>query len=254
MKSATKKQQAIYALLVAVAVLAGITLLNLLSSQNLQKEAEMKAQQDAADKQAAMQTEAIKNLTATEQYQKYCVNGVQRIDTAGDYSKIVYGTAQKTVTYVDKDGKRIYCTAGVAKPSADCAEIAALTFDTAYVCGGTNVASMISGNNGLQVKTQTTGNAVIIDTVLLGAPGYVAIHTMTGSKPGPILANSQLLQAGTYKIVSIAMPSALTTWNNYAAMLHTDNGNGSFDAKDDSPITDEKGNPIMVTFKAVKGE
>ncbi len=251
----SKKQQALYILLAAIGILAAVTLLDSFNNQSLRKATEMASQKADEERQAAMKKEAVTSLTLTQQYQKYCVKGVQRVDSSGDYTKIVYGTAQKTVTYYDKNGQRIYCVGGSSKPSAACADIASLNFETAYVCSGTNVSSMISGENGLQIKTQTVGNAVIVDTVLLGAPGYVVIHKKTGSKPGPIIASSPLLKAGASKIVSIAMPEALTTWNTYTAMLHTDNGDGNFKIEDDAPIMNEKGDAtIMVDFSAVKGE
>jgi hypothetical protein len=254
MKASTKKQQTLYILLIAVAVLAGITLLDSFNNESRRKELELASQRLEADKQVAMKREVVNSLKLTQQYQKYCIKGVQRIDTAGDYNKIIYGTVQKTITYYGSDDKRIYCTEGIAKPSEACAAIATLNFETAYVCSGTTVASMISGDNGLQIKTQTAGNAVILDTVLLNTPGYVIIHKKVGSKPGTILASSQLLQAGVYKIVSIAMPEALKTWETYVAMLHKDSGDGTFNAADDTPIVNDAGAEIMVDFTAVKGE
>jgi hypothetical protein len=255
MKLGTKKQQGIYTLLAAVAVLAIIALLNSFNNQSQLKETELAAKKAEANKLAAIKDDAINKLNLTQKYQKYCLKGVQRIDSAGGYDKIVYGTAQKTITYYDTDAMRVYCTSGQALPSEACTAIAALSFETAYVCSGTNVASMLSGGNGVQVKTQIAGNAVVIDTVLLDAPGYVVIHKKTGSKPGAILATSQLLSTGAYQIVSIAMPEALKTWETYVAMLHKDNGDGNFNATDDAPIMDEKGDSaIMVDFSAVKGE
>lgn len=241
-------------MLVIIAVLAGVTLLNSFNNQAREREEEA-ARQAEIDRKESMKAEAIQNLGATQAYQKYCVKGVARIDTAGDYSKIVYGTAQKTITYYDAEGKRVYCTEGAAKPSEACASIAALAFETAYVCTGVNISSMLSGGNGLQVRTQTAGNAVVVDTALLESPGFIVIHKKTGSKPGAILAQSQLLPAGASEIISIAMPEALTTWETYIAMLHTDNGDSEFNAEEDASILNEGGDKmIMVEFTAVKGD
>ncbi|MBX4211705.1 MAG: hypothetical protein KW806_02865 [Candidatus Yanofskybacteria bacterium] len=96
------------------------------------------------------------------------------------------------------------------------------------------------------VGDQDPGTKVLVDLVILSKPGYVAIHESANGQPGRALGHSSLLKADAYTDVSV--PMTTTSGVTYIAVLHTDNGDGIFNASTDAPVKDEDGTIIMSEF------
>ena len=103
-------------------------------------------------------------------------------------------------------------------------------------------------DNALSISAQEPTNlGAIIDSVSLREPGFIIIHENQNGAPGKIIAQSQLLTAGARQDVNII--ASLTPGNTYWAMLHKDDGNGTFDAQYDLPAQNAAGQIINVSFE-----
>jgi hypothetical protein len=90
--------------------------------------------------------------------------------------------------------------------------------------------------------------AVLIQSVSVRTPGYVAILENNGGVPGKIIGISALFAPGTYKNASVIAP--LKPGVSYFAVLLADDGNGLFDAKTDTTyIKNASGKDIIKEFK-----
>lgn len=101
--------------------------------------------------------------------------------------------------------------------------------------------------NLIEVKDQKSGDEAMIDAVSIEKKGYIVVHEDNDEKVGKIVGHSDLLNAGETKSVTFTMKihAGLSHW----AMLHIDNGDGTFDEKQDLPLKDENGEFIMKSFK-----
>jgi len=105
----------------------------------------------------------------------------------------------------------------------------------------------IVGDNAIAVSSDG-GIITDVQLVLLSKPGYVIIHADNGEgKPGAIIGSSQLLPAGQGNNLT-AVSSELTKGQTYFAMLHFDDGDGSFDPSTDLPVTNDDGNIILMKY------
>lgn len=107
--------------------------------------------------------------------------------------------------------------------------------------------SLVDGSNAVSVSNQLPGLTAIIDSVSLGASGWVAIHEDRDGNPGNILG-AVWLPEGTHKTVPVELLRATVPTNMYYAVLHSDDGDKTFDYKIDTPINDSAGAPIAVQF------
>jgi hypothetical protein len=116
--------------------------------------------------------------------------------------------------------------------------------------GGSDQATpgIVAGDqNSITVGDQNADSvAVLVSDVSLRAPGYIEIHADDNGKVGAIVGSSSLLQPGDHKNVSVI--ATLLPGKSYYAMLHTDDGNGTFDPAKDEPTLDNAGNIIMTKF------
>lgn len=101
--------------------------------------------------------------------------------------------------------------------------------------------------NAIAASDQVAASTTQITSVSLVAPGYVAIHSDVNGVLGPIVTQSALLQAGTTANVIVPNPVVAETY--YWAMLHTDDGDGVFDATKDVPTKDASGTVVMQRFE-----
>ncbi len=104
--------------------------------------------------------------------------------------------------------------------------------------------------NRLLVSDQRAGSSLDIDEYTLHQPGFIAIHLVSAGKPGQIVAHSNLLPVGTRADLVINYPTKAGV--SYIAMLHSDNGDGKFDATMDLPILDANGQLVMMMFSVVQ--
>lgn len=120
----------------------------------------------------------------------------------------------------------------------------------------TGEVSGIVGENELEIVDQVVGTrTVTAASVFLENPGYIAIHgSLADGTPGAVLGSSELLPAGQSRNVSIPLSSGLVADRDYIAMLHIDNGDGTFNAAADLAARDSGGNEVRTTFESVAGQ
>ncbi|GEM_PF-3044347 len=107
----------------------------------------------------------------------------------------------------------------------------------------------IAGKNLINIKDQKSDKEVkevLVDRVVISKQGFLVVHADVGGRPGKVLGNSVLLNAGETREVSVRLTAQP---GMYWAMLHADNGNGKFSATNDLPVMDDKGKPVMLRFK-----
>lgn len=116
---------------------------------------------------------------------------------------------------------------------------------------GTTFSSMLEkGGNAIYVEDQTAGVfSVQVGFVVLSAPGYVVIWDNADGVPGSIIGRSELLQDGGEHLV-VTLDTALHDKQVYYAMLYHDDGDGEFDAGQDSQATDSEDSVILMSFLA----
>ena len=115
-------------------------------------------------------------------------------------------------------------------------------------------SSFIVGHNAIYVAEQLPGYSVSVSVVRLEKPGFVIIHEDAGDVPGKILGVSNFLPAGeTKNLLPITLVRATRDGEIIYAMLHADNGDGTFDATNDKPVLDSvDGTPMMMIVTVSK--
>jgi len=113
-----------------------------------------------------------------------------------------------------------------------------------------NAGGFIISGNSIFVADQTPAQNVRVAIVRLEKPGFVVIHEDRDGSPGTILGSSELIATGETRDILISLLSRPTRDGEFLyAMLHTDNGDGVFDAAQDTPVIDPVGNePVMTIF------
>ena len=97
------------------------------------------------------------------------------------------------------------------------------------------------------LEEQPRGDVVEIASVTLVRPGYVVIHDRVDGEPGAVLGHSELLDPGTHEDLSIALDSS-GTGDAVVPMLHTDDGDGTYEFPGpDAPVMVE-GRPVIATL------
>ena len=82
----------------------------------------------------------------------------------------------------------------------------------------------------LTADAQTSdGTTIVIASVTLPAPGFVAVHADADGAPGPVIGHSELLPAGTSTDVVVTLDEALTSSTTLWPMIHIDlDGDGVY--------------------------
>lgn len=114
---------------------------------------------------------------------------------------------------------------------------------------GANLEPTMSAENSIAVEDQNEGVRIILDSVTLKESGWAVIHEDSDGTPGRILG-AQLFDPGTTEPSVVDLLRGTLAGNTYYAMLHSDNGDRSFIPKQDPPLLDGEGNPIMMRFQA----
>lgn len=117
-----------------------------------------------------------------------------------------------------------------------------------------DATGLMISNNAIYVAEQLPGRSVSVSVVRLEKSGFVAIHEDVGDLPGTILGVSGLLPAGeTKNPLPIMLSRATGDGEIIYAMLHSDNGDGQFDAAEDKPVLDlGDGTPMMTIVTVSK--
>ncbi len=115
-------------------------------------------------------------------------------------------------------------------------------------------SGLIVSDNTIYVAEQAPGSSMLVSVVRLEKPGFVVIHEDASGEPGKILGVSNLLPVGeTENPPSIALSDATADGETVYAMLHSDNGDGKFDAANDKPVLDTvSGTPMMMVVMISK--
>lgn len=113
------------------------------------------------------------------------------------------------------------------------------------------LSSMRMGKNAIYASDQPPSREAKIGFAAMADAGFVVIHDDEGG-PGRILGVSLYLPAGETRNFSVSVSEALEP-GYYFAVLHRDDGNGSFDEEKDLPIVDSSGSVIMMRFLVAEG-
>ncbi len=105
------------------------------------------------------------------------------------------------------------------------------------------------GRNAIYIPEQLPTTEITVGFVALARPGFIVIHEGVDEGAGMIVGASFLLPAG--EIASgarIILSRTTRDGEEFTAKIHTDDGDGIFDASKDQPVRDEQGNIVMMSF------
>lgn len=102
--------------------------------------------------------------------------------------------------------------------------------------------------NAIYAPDQKPGSEVVIGLATFKDGGYVVVHEESEGKPGSIVGTTTLLDAGSHNNIDVTLSRPSVNGEGLFAMLHKDNGDGTFNAADDTPINGSDGNVIMMRF------
>lgn len=92
-------------------------------------------------------------------------------------------------------------------------------------------------------------NRVLISTVSLSWPGFVAVYENPKDKFGTLMGTSRFLTAGEYKNVPVDLTKSYPAGTKLFAVLHYDNGDGIFNLVQDFPIKNgQDKKEVVATF------
>jgi hypothetical protein len=113
----------------------------------------------------------------------------------------------------------------------------------------TPVATPDSG--AVAVSDQKAGNSVLIDSVTVPPPGvWIAVREMSGTDLGNVLG--AVRARGPLSDISVPLLRATLPGQTYAVMLYRDDGDGVFDANQDSVYVDfDTDQRVVVLFKTL---
>lgn len=104
------------------------------------------------------------------------------------------------------------------------------------------------GLNRITMTDQYPGNVVYLNSVQFEKPGYVAVYSDKDGQLGSVLGSTAFGAGINPGKVTLSKP--MIDGKVYYAVMHSDDGDGKFDAVKDAPLKDSKGNVIMKTFRA----
>lgn len=116
------------------------------------------------------------------------------------------------------------------------------------------IASDALPPDSFMVSTQLPGDALLIDSVTLTTPGFVAVHTNARGELGAVVGTSTLLSSGTSGGIPVPLSAPAREGETYYAVLYHDNGDGIFTREMDAPVLDPVlGVPQYILF-TIAGE
>jgi hypothetical protein len=131
-------------------------------------------------------------------------------------------------------------------PPDNIVDIPATTADDAVaVAGGevtvleTGAGPAISPAEVVFEAQESDGTSIVVASVTLPAPGFIAIHSNADGGPGPVIGNSDLLPVGTSENVVITLDTPLEATDLVFPMVHIDmNENGEYEFMPPDNIVD----------------
>ena len=106
---------------------------------------------------------------------------------------------------------------------------------------------------------ESDGTTIVIASVSLPAPGFVAVHGDAEGSPGPVVGHSDLLPAGESTDVTVTLDEPLTESGTLWPMVHIDiNDNGEYeffppDETIDGPGVDDAGDVAVIPVEMTVG-
>lgn len=86
---------------------------------------------------------------------------------------------------------------------------------------------------------ESDGTEIVIASVTLPSPGFIAVHGNDGGAPGPVVGHSDLLPAGTSTDVTVRLDTSLESTDLLFPMAHIDmNENGEYEFMPPDEVTD----------------
>jgi predicted lipoprotein with Yx(FWY)xxD motif len=86
---------------------------------------------------------------------------------------------------------------------------------------------------------ESDGSEIVVASVTLPSPGFIAVHGNDGGAPGPVVGHSDLLPAGTSTDVTVTLDTPLESTDLLFPMAHIDvNGNGEYEFFPPDEVTD----------------
>lgn len=114
----------------------------------------------------------------------------------------------------------------------------------------TAIGSRFASLDTIIVTDQKAGARVVVDGINVSQPVWVVVSEDSNGRPARILG-AQVFKPGEY-IGEVALLRATIPGNVYHAIIYTDNGDGVFDYKEDSPMKPAQSGEGLVeaVFKA----
>ena len=115
--------------------------------------------------------------------------------------------------------------------------------DTGPATTGGDSAAPASQPSSIIVDAQDSdGTTIVVASIDLPAPGFIAVHGDGGGSPGPVIGHSGLLPAGTSTDVSVTLDQPLDADATVYPMVHIDmNANGVYEFAPPDVTTDGPG-------------
>lgn len=77
---------------------------------------------------------------------------------------------------------------------------------------------------------ESDGTSIVVASVTLPSPGFIAVHANADGSPGPIIGHSELLPEGTSTDVAVELDTPLESTDLLFPMAHIDmDGNGAYE-------------------------
>jgi len=105
------------------------------------------------------------------------------------------------------------------------------------------------GDNVVLILEQPSNITVTAHGVKFSNPGHMVIHKVENNIVGEIVGVVGLIPPGEYKNVKVNLNQLYESGAEFAAMLHFDDGDGTFDPLKDLPVTNEAGEIVMMKFR-----
>lgn len=110
-----------------------------------------------------------------------------------------------------------------------------------------NVVQSAAGE--IRVSGQPAGRAVVVDQVVLPEMGWVVVHEVVGGELGNALGAARR-EAGQHRGVIVELLRSTEPDTSYFVVLYGDNGNKTFELKEDPLVVDTAGDVVRASFTA----
>lgn len=104
-------------------------------------------------------------------------------------------------------------------------------------------------------EQESDGTEIVIASVTLPSPGFIAVHGNDGGAPGPVIGHSDLLPAGTSTDVTVTLDTPLESTDLLFPMAHIDmNENGEYEFMPPDEVTDGPASTAAGAVAVVRAE